>query len=132
MLAISCRQLEFCQREDGDPGDLTEFTELVSQRQLLMDEIDRLDVSLPEPGSAEDSSVADSSDTACHNPAGNKQLRVVIEAIRRNDDICLRLLQERLDELAAGIRQTRASRQAADAYSQGQVIHEAWFVDKKK
>jgi hypothetical protein len=131
ILAISCRQLEFCQEEDLDSGDLTGFLELVSQRQLLMDEIDRLNASLrPEPGVMRDTSSVGGH--LAHDPVESTELREIMEAIRKNDEVCLRRLQGRRDELAADIRQTRANRRAADAYSQGQVIHEAWFVDKKK
>jgi uncharacterized small protein (DUF1192 family) len=46
MLAISGRQVEFCRGAELESADLSGLMELVDRRQLLMDEIDRLNASL--------------------------------------------------------------------------------------
>jgi hypothetical protein len=127
MLEISCRQLEFCRREDLGSEDFTVLNELIGQRQALMDEIDRLHSSLPPEGAV---SVAGGRPLPGYGEGG--ELAKVLDAISRNDEACLGLLRGKSRELAARLKETRVSRRAADAYSQGNSIQEAWFVDKKK
>lgn len=124
MLEISGQQLEFCRREDVD-SDLRLLQEFMGQRQVLIDEIDQLNASLLSGQSA------DELHSGFH-PAQDDQLVVLMESISRNDESCLQILQTKSGELAKRIKQTRASRQAADAYGQGNSIYDAWFIDKKK
>lgn len=133
ILTISHQQLEFCQQENLEPEGLTKLLELISQRQSLMDEIDRLDLTpVSDPPSAGSSGTIADGVTSAHHSTHNEKVLELIEAVSRNDEACLRLLKKKSGELAARIKQTRVNRQAADAYGQGNSIYDAWFVDKKK
>lgn len=124
LMEISRQQLEFCQRDDVD-SDLSLLQEFIGQRQELMDEIDQLNASLL---SGQPTAELHSG----YHPAQDNQLVALMESISRNDKTCLQILQTKSGELAKRIKQTRTSRQAADAYGQGSSIYDAWFIDKKK
>ena len=132
MLEISRQQLEFCRRDDVD-SDLGLLQEFMGQRQVLMDEIDQLNaLLLSGHPTAELSSMAGDGIRSGYHPAQDDQLVALMESISRNDETCLQILQTKSGELAKRIKQTRTSRQAADAYGQGNSIYDAWFIDKKK
>jgi len=133
ILAISREQLEFCQQDNLEPENLTGLLELISQRQSIMDEIDQLHSSLMsvQPSTGLSGKAADVTNSVQHS-APNGKLIEIIEAIKTNDNACMRQLKKKSDELMTLIKQTRANRQAADAYGQGNSIYDAWFVDKKK
>lgn len=126
MLTISNRQVEFCRGEELESGDLSELMELINRRQVLMDEIDRMHSSLM----AEQTTADEGRDLPYH-PARDEELVTVMEAIRRNDETCLQLLQKSAGRLSALIKQARNHRQASEAY-QGNSVYDAWFVDKKR
>lgn len=126
VLAISERQVEFCRGAELESADLSGLMELMDRRQLLMDEIDRLNSSLtPEEAAAGDGR------NAPYHPAQNEELVKVMEAISRNDETCLQLLKESAGRLSVLIKQARNHRQASEAY-QEKSVYDAWFIDKKR
>lgn len=126
MLAISGRQVEFCRGEELESADLSGLMELVNRRQLLMDEIDRLNASL----TPEQTAVGDGR-YSTYNPARDEELVKMMEAIGRNDETCLQLLKESAGRLSVLIKQARNHRRASEAY-QGNSVYDAWFIDKKR
>ena len=126
MLAISEQQVEFCRSNELESADFSGLMELINRRQMLMDEIDRLNSSLtPEEAAAGDGR------NAPYHPAQNEGLVKVMEAIGRNDETCLQLLQQSTDRLSVLIKQARDNRRASEAY-QGNSVYDAWFIDKKR
>ena len=123
VLAISERQVEFCRCAELESADLSGLMELMDRRQLLMDEIDRLNSSLtPEEAAAGDGR------NAPYHPAQNEELVKVMEAIGRNDETCLQLLKE--SGRAVGvIKQARNHRRRRSV--PGDSVYDAWFIDKK-
>ncbi len=126
IMAISQRQLEFCQRKDLDPDNLSILLELIGQRQVFMDEIDLLNSSvLPD----KDVSTGDYERRLFQY---KKELHILLEKISKNDEACMKLLRGKSDELVSLIKETRVNRRVVDAYNQGGGVSEAWFLDKKR
>ena len=126
MLAISEQQVEFCRSNELESADFSGLMELINRRQMLMDEIERLHASL----TPEQADLGEGQNSPYH-PAQDEEMVTVVEAIRRNDETCLQLLQQSTDRLSVLIKQARDNRRASEAY-QGNSVYDAWFIDKKR
>lgn len=114
MLDISDSQKKILLDFEPNTDQIDKLNDLLTQRQLLIEKIDRLGIQWKE-------------DSSRFN-----HIRTIILSIQENDNINRQLLSKAMNKQGKSLGQIRANKKAYHAYKQINSSDQAWFFDKKK